>query len=106
MVWQFKDGIDFENWKVTNDSDHNQGQSFSSFENSAAGHGLFSGNVQAKIPLDGRIKRAGYCNIQSLRARVTLSSILNCNSMNNPFCCCYRNPSNETLTWIGHHTIC
>lgn len=69
-MWQFKDEKDFENWKVTNDSDHNEGQSFSSFEISPAGHGLFSGNVRSKIPLDGRIKRAGYSNIASLRARV------------------------------------
>jgi len=69
VVWQFKDESDFENWKVTNDSDHNEGQSFSTFDISPAGHGLFSGNVQSKVPLDGRIKRAGYSNIQCLRAR-------------------------------------
>lgn len=69
VKWQFRDESDFEDWKVTNDSDHNEGQSFSTFEMSAAGHGLFSGNVQSKVPLDGRIKRAGYSNIQSLRAR-------------------------------------
>lgn len=74
VVWQFKDENDFDNWKVTNDSDHNEGQSFSSFESSQAGHALFSGNVQSKTPLDGRIKRSGYCNIQSLRARVIFTT--------------------------------
>lgn len=73
VKWQFRDESDFEDWKVTNDSDHNEGQSFSTFEISAAGHGLFSGNVQSKVPLDGRIKRAGYSNIQSMRARVSFS---------------------------------
>lgn len=69
-MWQFQEQPDFDTWKVTSDSDHNEGQSFSKFEMSAAGHGLFSGNVQSKVPLDGRIKRAGYCNLQSPRARV------------------------------------
>lgn len=71
-MWQFNDENDLNNWKVTNDSDHNEGLSFSTFEHSQAGHGLFSGNVQSKIPLDGRIKRSGYCNIQSLKARVNI----------------------------------
>ncbi|KAJ6638225.1 Complex I intermediate-associated protein 30, mitochondrial [Pseudolycoriella hygida] len=69
VMWQFTEENDLENWKVTSDRDHNEGQSFCSFDISPAGHGLFSGNVQSKVPIDGRVKRAGYCNLQSLRAR-------------------------------------
>lgn len=74
-MWQIRDEHDLNNWKVTNDSDHNEGQSFSTFEISPAGHGLFSGHVRSNVPLDGRIKRAGYSNITTMRARVNSNSI-------------------------------
>lgn len=87
VFWEFKEPEDFETWKVTNDSDHNEGQSFSSFQISPAGHGLFSGNVKSKVPLDGRVKRAGYSNIQSPRARVSfrLKVEVLCGNINHSF---------------------
>ena len=63
------DAKDFEKWVATSDSDHNQGASTANLERSAAGHGLFSGNLSADLPKDGRIKKSGYCNIRSQRAR-------------------------------------
>lgn len=63
---------DIEKWVTTADSDHGEGTSTASLEMSSAGHGLFHGNLQTAMPRDGRIKKAGYCNIRSLRSRVRL----------------------------------
>lgn len=60
---------DFDKWEVTADSDHNQGTSTASFERSSSGYALFSGNLATELPIDGRIKRSGYCNVRSHRAR-------------------------------------
>lgn len=57
------------NWVVSSDSDHNQGFSTAVLEPSQAGFGLFHGNVRSDVPKDGRVKRAGYCNMKSLRSR-------------------------------------
>lgn len=54
---------------MTADGDHNQGTSTATFDKSAGGHGLFSGNLTVDLPVDGRIKKSGYCNIRSQRAR-------------------------------------
>lgn len=63
------DHSDFDKWVATADSDHNQGTSTAVLEKSPAGHGLFKGNLTVDVPKDGRIKRSGYCNIRSQRAR-------------------------------------
>ena len=69
VVWQFKQPNDFKKWVVTTDSDHLEGESKATFELSRGGHGIFHGTLSDKVPQDGRIKRAGYCNIKSMRAR-------------------------------------
>uniref|UniRef100_A0A1L8DUN7 Putative chaperone protein n=1 Tax=Nyssomyia neivai TaxID=330878 RepID=A0A1L8DUN7_9DIPT len=69
VKFQFKEPQDLEKWVCTADSDHNQGHSVAKFEISPSGHGLFYGSLSTKVPLDGRIKRAGYANINSMRAR-------------------------------------
>lgn len=69
VVWSFKQEEDFKKWVVTTDSDHLEGESRATFELSKGGHGLFHGELSDKVPLDGRIKRAGYCNIKSMRVR-------------------------------------
>lgn len=69
VVWSFKQELDFKKWVLTTDSDHLEGESKATFELSKDGHGLFQGNLSEKVPLDGRIKRAGYCNIKSMRQR-------------------------------------
>lgn len=56
---------------VTADSDHNQGTSTALFGRSTAGNGLFSGNLTTELPIDGRIKRSGYCNVRSQRNRIS-----------------------------------
>lgn len=68
-AWSFKREEDFTKWIITTDSDHLEGESKAKFELSKDGHGLFHGNLSDKVPQDGKIKRAGYCNMKSMRAR-------------------------------------
>lgn len=71
VMWQFASAKDLDQWIVTSDSDHGEGQSECTLANSSGGYGLFSGSVESQVPLDGRIKRSGYCNINTMRARVS-----------------------------------
>lgn len=69
VAFKFTEPEDLEKWVVTADSDHNEGFSTAALEPSPSGNGLFHGNVQSAVPKDGRVFRAGYCNIKSKRAR-------------------------------------
>lgn len=60
-----------DNFVVTNDSDHNEGNSVSTFDIGNAGRAIFHGNLDCRVPKDGKIKRAGYCAIRSKRVRVS-----------------------------------
>lgn len=75
IVWRFGDTESLDKWKTTCDSDHNEGFSTCSLALNKQGKGLFSGYLCTKVPKDGRIKKAGYCNMQTLRARVTILKI-------------------------------
>lgn len=68
-IWDFRSTSSIENWKVTCDSDHGEGYSSGSFTLSPTGHGLFHGNINTKVPKDGVVKKAGYCNITSPKPR-------------------------------------
>lgn len=74
VAWEFQDEQDIAKWVVTSDYDHGEGDSKCTLEMSSAGHGLFSGEVHCRVPVDGKIKRAGYCNIKTIRARVCIES--------------------------------
>lgn len=96
---------DIEKWVTTADSDHGEGTSTASLEMSSAGHGLFHGNLQTAMPRDGRIKKAGYCNIRSLRSRVRFIAIngkIRNITFNNLH---FRNLLNVRHIWIGDNTI-
>ncbi|KAK4884021.1 hypothetical protein RN001_000292 [Aquatica leii] len=69
VAWRFESEKSLEKWVVTSDSDHNEGFSKCSLTLSKHGKGLFSGVLNTELPKDGRIKRAGYCNMKSMRAR-------------------------------------
>ncbi|XP_045581044.1 complex I intermediate-associated protein 30, mitochondrial [Procambarus clarkii] len=56
-------------WIVTCDSDHCEGYSSASLSVSPTGHGLFSGHISTQVPKDGKTKRAGYCNMRTIRPR-------------------------------------
>lgn len=72
VVWNFGTPDSLDKWVVTSDSDNNEGQSSCSLQLNKQGKGVFSGVLSTRIPLDGRVKRAGYCNIRTVRARVNL----------------------------------
>lgn len=69
VIWRFGKQESLQNWTVTCDSDHNEGYSSATLNLNKLGHGLFSGELSTKVPKDGRIKRAGYCNMTTLPAR-------------------------------------
>lgn len=70
IVWKFGSPDALEKWKVSSDSDHNEGFSNCSLTLTKQGKGLFAGYLSLRLPKDGRVKKAGYCNMQTLRARV------------------------------------
>lgn len=72
IIWKFGNQESLNNWIVTSDKDHNEGYSNCSLTLNKHGKGLFSGELVTKVPVDGRIKRAGYCNITTIRARVNI----------------------------------
>lgn len=69
VVWQFSGEKSTENWIVTCDKDHNEGFSHCTLTTNKEGKGLFSGEIIQRVPLDGRVTRAGYCNIKTQRTR-------------------------------------
>lgn len=71
VVWPFSTDKQLEQWVVTCDRDHNEGESVAKFERSRGGHALFHGTLSDVVPKDGRIRRAGYCNVKSMRHRIS-----------------------------------
>ncbi|KAJ3648237.1 hypothetical protein Zmor_020056 [Zophobas morio] len=69
IVWKFGTEESLKQWVVTCDSDHGEGFSTCGLTLSNNGQGLLSGELSTRVPKDGRVKRAGYCNIRTLRAR-------------------------------------
>lgn len=64
--WTFNPETDLTQWVVTSDQDNNEGYSNSQLTISPTGKGLFSGNLSTQLIKDGKVKRAGYCNMKSL----------------------------------------
>ncbi|CAH1975892.1 unnamed protein product [Acanthoscelides obtectus] len=69
VAWQFGNKEALEEWVVTADADNNEGFSNCSLDLKSQGTGLFSGKISLRTPKDGRVKRAGYCNIRTIRPR-------------------------------------
>lgn len=69
-VFEFGRQEDIDKFVVTSDSDHNEGYSHCSFRLNEAGYGLFSGVLDSTVPKQGRVTKAGYCNITSCRVKV------------------------------------
>ena len=64
-MWKFDSSSKFDDtWVVTADQDHDEGFSSASLSVSPAGRGLFTGVLSTQIPKDGKIPRAGYCNMK------------------------------------------
>lgn len=69
VLWQFEQDESLTKWLVTSDSDNNEGFSKASLTRTHHGKGLFHGELSMRVPKDGRVKRSGYCNMRTLRAR-------------------------------------
>lgn len=72
VLWRFDRPEALEKWVVTSDSDYNEGFSKCSLTINKLGKGLFAGVLDKRPPKDGKTKRAGYCNMATLPARVSL----------------------------------
>ncbi|XP_055324350.1 complex I intermediate-associated protein 30, mitochondrial-like [Sitodiplosis mosellana] len=68
-VFEFGKQEDIDKFVVTSDSDHNEGYSHCSLKINQSGYGSFSGILDSTVPKQGKISRAGYCNITSLRVK-------------------------------------
>lgn len=71
VVWRYGNKESLSQWITTSDSDHNEGKSSCSLNLNRQGRGVFSGIINTEVPKDGRTKKAGYCNMRSIRARVS-----------------------------------
>lgn len=69
MLWKFDTPDSLNNWITTSDSDHNEGNSSCSLSITPHQKCLFSGSLSTEVPKDGRVKKAGYCNMKSIRVR-------------------------------------
>ncbi|XP_063992078.1 complex I intermediate-associated protein 30, mitochondrial [Diachasmimorpha longicaudata] len=70
VQWKFRgDPKILDQWVVTCDSDFNHGYSKAALSLSPTGAGLFSGIVDTRVPQDGKLHRAGYCNVKSVVRR-------------------------------------
>lgn len=70
VVWQFNgDKKILDNWVVSADSDYGEGLSNCSLQLTRSGKGLFSGYLDKRVPKTGDVKKAGYCNLKTLRPR-------------------------------------
>lgn len=67
VAWRFTDENSLDKWIVSSDADNNEGFSHCTLSRTSYGKALFSGNICLRIPKDGRVKRAGYCNMKTLR---------------------------------------
>lgn len=67
VVWRFnRDPKSLDQWVITCDSDYEEGFSTAKLELSPNGTGIFSGTLSTRLPKDGRIKNAGFCNITTI----------------------------------------
>lgn len=69
IAFDFRNNESLEKWNITCDKDHNEGFSSCTLGINKNKHAVFSGEIVTRVPLDGRVKRAGYCNMKTLRAR-------------------------------------
>ncbi|CAH0552003.1 unnamed protein product [Brassicogethes aeneus] len=69
VQWKFNKPECLDKWIVTTDSDNNEGYSTANLDLTQYGKGAFTGHLSMRVPKDGRVKRAGYCNMRTIRAR-------------------------------------
>ncbi|XP_044747090.1 complex I intermediate-associated protein 30, mitochondrial [Coccinella septempunctata] len=65
IIWKFGKESSLDTWVTSSDSDHNEGFSKCELMLTKDGNGLFSGELNKRVPKDGKIARAGYCNMKT-----------------------------------------
>ncbi|XP_033217870.1 complex I intermediate-associated protein 30, mitochondrial [Belonocnema kinseyi] len=72
VIWRFSEDKEcLNNWIVSTDSDNNEGYSTAKLELSPHGSGIFSGNLDLRVPEDGEVHYAGYANLRSLNHTIS-----------------------------------
>ncbi|XP_047369862.1 complex I intermediate-associated protein 30, mitochondrial [Vespa velutina] len=70
IVWDFNGNQkSLDSWLIVCDSDYNEGYSTCKLELSPEGKAVFSGNLDYRIPKDGKITYAGYCALRTAKFR-------------------------------------
>lgn len=69
VVWRLNSKEALSKFVTTCDSDHSEGFSTCSLDLTPHGKAIFSGELNTRVPKDGRVQRSGYCNMRSQRAR-------------------------------------
>ncbi|XP_035734368.1 complex I intermediate-associated protein 30, mitochondrial-like [Vespa mandarinia] len=70
IVWDFNGNQkSLDPWLIVCDSDYNEGYSTCKLELSPEGKAVFSGNLDYRIPKDGKITYAGYCALKTAKFR-------------------------------------
>lgn len=70
-LFNFRNQDDLKFWLATSDRDNEEGESVCDLTINQRGKGLFTGNLSLEVPKDGRVTRAGYCNIRTVRYKVS-----------------------------------
>lgn len=66
VVWRFNgDPKSLDSWITVCDSDFNEGYSTCNMELTQQGTLLFSGNLDYRVPKDGKVMRSGYCALKT-----------------------------------------
>lgn len=71
IVFRFDSDEHRSQWVTTSDSDHREGHSQCSLTGTPYGTALFQGVISTRVPVDGRTKKSGYCNLTSMKKRVS-----------------------------------
>ncbi|KAF7412267.1 hypothetical protein HZH66_001163 [Vespula vulgaris] len=70
IVWDFNGNEkSLDSWLIVCDSDYNEGYSTCKLELSPEGKAVFSGQLDFRIPKDGKIINAGYCALKTATFR-------------------------------------
>jgi len=75
ITYDFSTDEKLKLWKTGCDSDWKEGYSRCKFERTDRGTALFSGTLSGRLPMDGRIQRAGWCAIKSDERRAFLRRV-------------------------------
>lgn len=70
LLFRFDSEQSRSQWILTADSDHREGYSECNMTPTPYGTAVFQGVLSSRVPKDGKTKKAGYCNMTSLRKRV------------------------------------